>query len=112
MGPGTHIVERLIRGIKPTDPVDAIAMWHDLDYLTDEEPIFSDLRAILRTYSVPFEYSGKALAMRLGLTFRSFLDLAEHALGISSVTHLNTDFRSRYTDVYNQLQKIALGLDV
>jgi len=110
MGPGTHVVSRLIRGITPTDPVDALAMQHDLDYLTDEEPIFSDLRAILRSYTTPPKFFLKALAMRFGLGLRTLVDALLHALDIPNVTHLNYDLRSLDKELFNRLQMVALKL--
>lgn len=33
MGPGTHIIDRLMTNVQPTNKVDAASMIHDLEYL-------------------------------------------------------------------------------
>jgi len=90
MGPGTDIVGRLERGVRPTTHIDEVAMYHDIDYTTDKEPIVSDLMAILQTYRIHnISEFIQAAAMRVGLTARSLLDAMMHLLPIENPTHIN-----------------------
>jgi hypothetical protein len=70
--------------VQPTSYIDSIAREHDIDYLTDEEPIYSDIRAILKT-----DNSIQGWAMRLGLTARSLADAVMHLLPFKNFTHIN-----------------------
>lgn len=89
MGPGTHVVERIKAGLRPTSKVDAIALRHDIDYLTNEEPIISDMRAILATFNNSEVLSYQATVMRLGLGLRSAADLLMHMIPVKNPTHIN-----------------------
>jgi hypothetical protein len=84
MGPGTHIITKILNGVKPNSKTDAIAMIHDIDYLTQEEPIYSDLRAIFQS---GFDLEG--LVMKTGLGMRSVLDALMHIMPINNITHIN-----------------------
>lgn len=89
MGPGTHAVERILTGVKPTSEVDAIAQLHDIDFLTGDEPIWSDIKAMSRTFGTSNPNSLQATAMRLGLGARSIFDLIEHVFTGSRLSHIN-----------------------
>ncbi len=93
MGPGTPIIDRLYQGVIPVDHVDEVAMYHDIDYTTSEEPIFSDLRAIAGSFKVDtFKELVEAEAMRLGLGVRSIVDAILHTLPfMPNVTHINEE---------------------
>lgn len=85
MGPGTHIITNILNGKKPVSETDAIALQHDIDYLTSEEPIFSDLRAI---YKSGFDLQG--IAMKTGLGLRTIVDALLHTTPfIPNFTHIN-----------------------
>ncbi len=66
-------------------------MQHDLDYITDQEPIKSDIKAITsigKIHSVN-EFV-QAFAMTYGLTLRSSLDAVMHLFPfLTNYTHLN-----------------------
>jgi len=86
MGPGTHIVNNILSGVKPTSYNDALALRHDLDYLTSGEKFGSDFRAIRDS-----DYSVQGLAMKAGLILRSVGDLATHAIPNVPNLHLNNN---------------------
>jgi hypothetical protein len=72
MGPGTHVIDRVMNGVQPTSRVDEISREHDIDYLdTTAEPIWADIKAVT---SLGFDPSVEANAMRLGLGARSLVD--------------------------------------
>jgi hypothetical protein len=73
MGPGTHVIENLLNGVQPTTYNDALALRHDIEYLADGEKFTSDLKAISQS-----DWSLQGIAMKLGLTARSSLDLLTH----------------------------------
>lgn len=67
MGPGTHVITRILRGDKPVAHNDFLAMLHDVQYLqtVGHEPTIPDqLAVVLSDYSVP------GLAMKAGLLTR------------------------------------------
>jgi hypothetical protein len=39
LGPGTHVIERLSKGIQPVNQLDMIAQQHDLAYLNDDHDL-------------------------------------------------------------------------
>lgn len=84
MGPGTHVINRLQKRMAPLSHTDSVAMYHDIDYLSKQEPILSDVKAILRT-----DNSLQGWAMRFGLGARSALDALLHILPIPNFTHIN-----------------------
>jgi len=63
-------------------------MYHDIDYLSQNEPIFSDIRAIRDNIT---DWSLNGVALKLGLTARSLLDALYHiAPGLYfNPTHIN-----------------------
>lgn len=85
MGPGTHVIQRIIDGMKPTSYTDSIAQQHDIDFLTQKEPILSDLTAIMKT-----DNSFQSFIMRLGLGARSVADYLIHVNPyVPNITHIN-----------------------
>lgn len=84
MGPGTHVITKILNGVLPKSETDLIAMYHDIDYLTNEEPIFSDMRAIGKT-----EFNLQGIAMRAGLGMRSVADAFLHLTPFKNIAHLN-----------------------
>jgi len=108
MGPFTPIESNILNGIRPKSYNDKIAMYHDIDYLSNEEPIMSDLKAIALS-----DNSIEGNTMKLGLTARSILDAYYHINPWSYIftnpTHINgsegTDQEIRTKQ--DQLRKIA-----
>lgn len=86
MGPGTHVVDRVLRRVKPTSHNDTLALRHDLDYLDrNKEPIISDLRAIMKS-----DASLQGAAMKIGLGLRSAFDFLEHLHPLGTrFSHIN-----------------------
>lgn len=78
MGPGTHIIERIINNVQPVNKIDALAQKHDLDYLfatNDSERDAADDRAIQaanQLYLRPDEFIA-AKFMSYGLTANKIL---------------------------------------
>jgi len=94
MGPGTHVVKRVLGKVKPSSYTDQIALRHDLDYLdNNKEPIVSDIKAIIKT-----DNSLQSLAMRVGLTTRSIFDILEHL----------APFGTRYSHINGRTDKLDL----
>jgi len=85
MGPGTHILERIGKGIKPTSYADALALRHDLHYIFGMSPVQADLVAISDASK---KLSLDSLAMILGLSTRSLIDTIGH-LGGAELLHFN-----------------------
>lgn len=101
MGPGTHAVKRIMNDVKPNGPVDSIAQLHDVDFLTDDEPIYSDLKAIARANQVTdYRYQLQASAMKLGLGTRSMVDALLHLTPFPNITHINV--RTDNMDMSNE----------
>ncbi len=100
MGPGTHVLSRLLRGVKPTSYNDALALKHDIEYLQDGEMFESDLRAA-------FNSTGglQGALMKIGLLSRSAIDAFLHLFG--SKFHLNKRPKGLSTDVYNKAKELA-----
>ncbi len=106
MGPGTHIEERILKNIRPTTHIDQVAMEHDIDYLSDNEPIISDYKAILKTIVAHNLYEQvQGAIMRYGLTLRSIYDGILHLLPLPNIAHINTP-----SNKYKQLQQLARNL--
>lgn len=78
LGPGTPIVSNIINKVRPKSINDAVALQHDIDYLSGENRYWSDLKAIYRS-----KPGLDGTALRLGLSVRMLLDL------ITSGTPLN-----------------------
>lgn len=81
----------LHNGIRPVDQADSIAMLHDIDYLTNKEPIISDAKAITRAFAQG-GVTLSNLALIAGLSARSALDVLLHKSSLPNVTHINGDW--------------------
>lgn len=110
MGPGTHVIDKIMNNIKPVDYNDLVAQQHDIDYLTDEEPILSDIQAILNSRS-----GLNGVALRLGLTIRTVLDILLMPLGLHKYTHFNksqtgnlAEDRKMQNYLYNKIDRSHL----
>lgn len=82
LGPGTHIITKILKQIKPTSYVDALALRHDIEYLQDGEALFSDIRAAKQA-----DTSIQGVLMKIGLVSRTAIDLFLHVFG--KEFHLN-----------------------
>lgn len=82
LGPGTHIIKNILLNTKPTSRIDAIAMQHDIEYLSDGEKFESDFRAMVKA-----DNSLQGVLMKIGLTSRIAIDAFLHMFG--SQFHLN-----------------------
>jgi hypothetical protein len=82
LGPGTPVVDKIINNVRPKSHNDYVALQHDIDYLSTDEPLKSDLNAVLRGNNSP-----DGLALKLGLGGRMIGDLL---LGpFHSISHFN-----------------------
>lgn len=90
MGPGTHIISNILNEKAPVSRIDAIALKHDIEYLTDGEKYAADLSAIYES-SKGFSNPLQALAMRLGLSIRMVGDLITHVIPYAPKLHFNKD---------------------
>lgn len=86
MGPGTHLITRLLRGDYPTSYNDALALRHDIEYLADGEKTNSDWAAVVNA-----DYSIQGLAMKLGLSTRILVDKFLHIFGTQFHPNGRTD---------------------
>jgi len=84
LGPGTHVVNNVLSGVKPTSYVDALALRHDIEYLTTGEKFYSDLRAAYNA-----DMSAQGLAMKVGLISRVGIDVLTHLIPGIPKFHLN-----------------------
>jgi hypothetical protein len=88
MGPGTHIIQRILDAVQPKSHSDALALMHDIDYLIDggdeDKIVAADQRAI---DSAKF-YTLEGVAMKLGLTIRSWLHLKIHDNKFTAIGNL------------------------
>lgn len=80
MGPGTHTLQRIIKDSKPQNHNDAVSLEHDLDYMVMDK-MTADVKAIHES-----EFSLDGLALKLGLTARTALDLLTKGLRSSEGT--------------------------
>ncbi len=78
------MVQKIYNNIQPTSYTDQLARIHDIDYLTNHEPVYADLKAIRET-----DNSLQGLAMRFGLGFRTLADIALMPIGMHKLTHFN-----------------------
>lgn len=90
MGPGTHIITKILNQVPPTSRIDAIALKHDIEYLTDGEKYLADIQAIYATRGESTN-SLQALAMRFGLSIRMLGDLLTHVIPYAPKLHFNKD---------------------
>jgi len=68
MGPGTHISDKMHRGVQPLNKADFLAMLHDIEYMQNKSAIQSDIRAIKNAnYDIP------GIIMKAGLGSRILL---------------------------------------
>jgi hypothetical protein len=88
MGPGTDIVRNIRDGVPPIGPVDYTAQQHDIDYLGNEEPTRSDIKAIINGIVKGKDNKLAATAMALGLGSRL---ISDQMLGNNhKLTHFNS----------------------
>jgi len=100
LGPGTDIEGRIDRGVTPTTHIDEIAMQHDLDYITNQEPIKSDIQAIAKIGKIhSFSELVQAIVMTYGLTVRSSIDLIMHLFPFTNITHINKPGNKRFNEL-------------
>jgi len=80
-------------GVKPTSYDDALALRHDIEYLSDGEKHISDFRA----YSQASWNSLEGLALKFGLAGRSMIDRIAHLVGTQFHFNGRTDTYSVHT---------------
>lgn len=105
LGPGTPVIQQTNQGTKPTTYADYVAQMHDIDYLTDKEPILSDLKAIANS-----DNSVGGMLMKGGLIARTVADAVAHILPGSenNKTHINgLDRKYLNPEQAHQLQLMA-----
>lgn len=91
MGPGTNVLAKLQSGVKPVSWGDRVAMYHDIDYLSNKGQNSADLKAIFRAFRNPKGPSLDDIALVLGLSTRMVADgLASLLPGKThEITHFN-----------------------
>lgn len=73
MGPGTHVISRVLRGDMPVSRTDAIAMLHDIDYLR-----YAGVRDINKYDDIAINRAGRDLESQVlvaGLTARKMIGI-------------------------------------
>lgn len=94
LGPGTNIRNKIYGNFLPTTRNDYVARQHDIDYIGDHEPIYGDIKAIIK--SGP---GWDGVAMRLGLGFRTVADAVLYPFGLHKLTHVNRSINgNKYDD--------------
>lgn len=73
-----------MKGVKPTSYVDALALQHDIAYLSSGEQFASDFEAAYRA-----DNSVQGILMRIGLLSRSAIDAITHVIPFLPNFHLN-----------------------
>jgi hypothetical protein len=91
-----------MKGVKPTSYTDALAMKHDIEYLSLGEKHESDYQA----YSSASLFNPQGFLMNLGLRSRSYIDRFAHLFGSSFHMNGRTDQLKIST---NELQQLLLN---
>ncbi len=82
-------------------------MQHDLDYITDQEPIKSDFKAIMKIGKIhTFSELIQAIVMTYGLTWRSSVDLIMHLFPFTNFTHINQPGNKRYSELKTKAHEL------
>jgi len=100
MGPGTHVVRRVLTNTKPVDYVDAIALKHDIDYMVaagDEQALTKADNAAI---ALAPNLSVTGQIMRNGLILRQLLGIKP--------SYDNRFNHSQTRQIGMRLQQIAL----
>lgn len=107
VGPGTHIINNVHNSIKPKSRTDWVATKHDIDYLRPGHfnAFKADLKAIRKS-----DWSPEGIAMKLGLSFRSMLDLIYLSNPLMWGFHPLTDFNVPALE--NSVENESLILDL
>lgn len=84
LGPGTNVIEKILQGVQPNGHNDYVAQQHDIDYLSNNDPLGSDISAIISTDNSP-----DGLALKLGLGARVVSDLLSRPFGLQQHTRWN-----------------------
>lgn len=100
MGPGTHIVDRIKKGILPINAGDAAALIHDIEYLGYEDQSIPDATAI---NNAGFPYN---LVMFPAFKAKQLLGKNIGPLNIPAYNYLKTIVN--YHPVYKELEKYNL----
>jgi len=91
--------------VAPTSYVDALALKHDIEYLSDGEKFASDLSAVYNS-----DWSVQGIAMKIGLLSRVGLDAITHLIPFAPKFHLNgrTDkLNVKTIDLQRKLARLA-----
>lgn len=77
MGPGTHIISNINKGVQPTTYTDAIALTHDINYLiataNPKQLALADDLAISKA-----KYNASGILMKVGLTLRKWTGIKDN----------------------------------
>jgi hypothetical protein len=87
-GPRNSLIWQVMNNVQPKSYTDFVAREHDIDYLTDDEPILADIKAIYKS-----DWSLPGWIMKLGLGARAIADI----LLLETPYHKYTHFNSSYT---------------
>jgi hypothetical protein len=91
-GPGTHIVERVIRGDIPVDVIDEASLIHDIDYLN---PNITQYQADNNMF---YNLTNNGISLPIAMLVRLGFFLKD----ITGLVHIDTDY-----DKYHYLRAIA-----
>jgi len=103
MGPGTHIVDKIVRGVMPQSKHDCLALLHDLRYLsakTKEQLTLADDNAIRNADYLSLQ----GLSMKLGLNLRSILnlDMIGDAPILADLLYQKVSTSKKYQEVFRK----------
>lgn len=101
MGPGTHIITRLLNRVKPINRVDAAAMIHDIEYLN---PFISEYQADANALeNAGHDFNPLKYVMRIGFTlkniaggYKSPTNITQYLLARSLVSNHYQDILKKY----------------
>jgi hypothetical protein len=83
MGPGTHVLKRVLNGVQPTTHTDAVALTHDINYLiAGNDPSKAALADQLAIDRAGYSFQGSV--MKVGLTLRYKLALPFYKSAVPS----------------------------
>jgi hypothetical protein len=109
MGPGTHVIQRVIDNVQPLSHADCLALMHDVDYLiyggNEDDIVAADQRAIDSA-----QYTLEGVAMKLGLKFRSFFHLAIHETGLREVGELLKQYIKNSKDYNSSFKQFSVNI--
>jgi hypothetical protein len=114
VGPGTHVITKIVNSVMPTSATDAIALKHDVDYLIANdnynEIVRADMRAITQS-----DFGIQGLLMKLGLSTKLLLGYSFHSSntpGLSKLIGMRAKNYVKLDEQYrNKFSELGVSLD-